>query len=126
MSSQKPSYQLADFESECASSNPRVTVSYDAAQLAKNRFNFRTPKLLISFIGNGGLRGCVFKNTAVQIKQLAGNQGKMIDAYHFKYGRSVIYIAFAYNDKKINWHIKSIKDDTETASIRLKKLLGVK
>ena len=101
-----------------------MTVSYDAGEGARNNFNLPTDKDLISFIGNGGINTCNFKNSCTQRKELAGNKGKMIDAYHFRVGRKIGYIAFIFNDQKQKWHIKSLKNDTEQASLKLRKLLG--
>jgi len=67
-----------------------------------------------------------FKNTAAQEKDLAGNKGKMIDAYHFKAGRKILYIGIVYNDEQKMWRIKSLKDDTTLASPKLRKQLGTK
>ena len=125
MNSQKPSYNIADFISECASGSPEVTVSYDAGNEAKSKFNLPTDKDIISFIGNGGLNIRTFKNTESLRKDLAGNKGRMVDAYHFRSGRKIGYIAFIYNDEKKQWRIKSFKDDSARSSFNLKKLLGV-
>jgi len=126
LNSQIPSHNIEDFISECDSDCPKVTVSYDAEKTAKESLNLKTEKDLIGFIGNGGLSNRKFKNTAVQEKSLAGNKGKMIDAYHFKAGRKIFYIAIVYNEQQKKWRIKSLKDDTTLTSPKLRKQLGIK
>jgi len=126
LDSQTPSYKIEDFISECASKAPEVTVSHDAEQEAKNSFNLPTAKDLIAFIGNGGINTRKFKNSCPQRMELAGNKGKMVDAYHFRDGRKIGYIAFIFNDARKKWHIKSFKEEPEQASIALRKMLGGK
>lgn len=125
MESQKPSYDIDDLIIECASEVPKVTVAYDAGLSAKNNFNLPTDKDLITFIGNGGLNTRSFKNSRPQEKELAGNKGKIVDAYHFRVGQKIGYIAFIFNNKRQKWHIKSIKDDTKKISPKIRKMLGV-
>ncbi|GJL79509.1 MAG: hypothetical protein NPINA01_24980 [Nitrospinaceae bacterium] len=126
MEPQKPSYDIDDFISECASEAPRVTVAYDAEMSAKNNFNLPTDKDLISFIGNGGLNPRKFKNSSPQRLELAGNRGKMVDAYHFRIGQKIGYIAFLFNEQQKKWRIKSFKNNTQQVSPKLRKMLGVK
>lgn len=126
LESQKPSYDINDFIIECASKVPKVTVADDAGISAKNTFNLPTDKDLISFIGNGGLNIRKFKNSRPQEKDLAGNKGKMVDAYHFRIGQKIGYIAFIFNEKQNKWRIKSFKNNTQQISPKLRKMLGVK
>ena len=124
LNSKNPSYNILHFVEACSSEPPNVTFSHDAEQSAKKNFNIRSGKELIAFIGNGGLDNRRFKNTEPLRLDLAGNQGKMVDAYHFRDGKKYGYIAFIYNEQKNNWHIKSFKDDTKILNSKIKKLLG--
>ena len=108
---QQPVYNFDDFKRACqlaceSKERKQVYIWKDAVIDADIHFSLRTESAILDFIANDGLKECRFINQ----KPLGSSDQTdpdIVDAYEFKSGHKIGYIAFYRAKKTGNWIIKS-------------------
>ena len=121
MSGKNPFYDFKDFIDACSKGN--VSLWKSATEGAEKFFNLKTKKDLLEFIANEGLTQLEFINSASWKENPKPEKEILIDAYKFRSGGTLGYIAFFYSPYTQNWIIKSFKQNLDT-NVALKEAIN--
>ena len=107
-----PKYDLEEFKKAC-SEKERVKFIEDSLRDADNHFNLGSVEAVLDFISNDGLERLEFINRTPWRKNWSPDVEIFVDAYHFRTGGTLGYLAFLFSPLTNCWVIKSFKLDDD-------------
>src|SRR5271157_3839260 len=109
--SKGPEYAFEAFKKAC--SDKLVQFIDDSLRDADDDFNLKGREAVLEFISNEGLEKLEFINRTPWRKNWLPDVQIFVDAYHFRTGGMLGYLAFLFSPITKRWVIKSFKLDGE-------------